>query len=131
MKEIWKPVPGYENYIEVSNIGRCRSVKRQLYRKGSVKVKAGYKYWNYGGKMRKPIDSQGRLKINIRCKELPYKAYGLAHIVARTFFEIPQDVRISRVEFIDGDYTNCSIDNLIVTIKGQKERIRGDENGRT
>lgn len=131
MKEIWKPVSGYENYMEVSNIGRCRSVKRQLYRKGSVKVKAGYKYWNYGGKMRKPIDSQGRLKMNMRCKGLPDKQYPLSHLVARTFFEIPLNMRISKVDYIDGDYKNCRIDNLIVTITGQREKIRSDENGRT
>ena len=28
MKETWKPVPGYEGYYEVSNLGRVRSVPR-------------------------------------------------------------------------------------------------------
>ena len=30
MKEIWKPIPDYEQYYEVSNKGRIRSLKREV-----------------------------------------------------------------------------------------------------
>ena len=81
--------------------------------------------------MRKPIDSRGSLKMNMRCKGLPDKQYLLSHLVARTFFDIPLNMRISKVDYIDGDCRNCRIDNLIVTISGQKEKLRGDTNGGT
>lgn len=29
-KEVWKPVPGFEGYYEVSNLGRVRSVEREM-----------------------------------------------------------------------------------------------------
>jgi hypothetical protein len=32
MKEVWRPIPNYENLYEVSNIGRVRSVSRVVTR---------------------------------------------------------------------------------------------------
>jgi hypothetical protein len=32
MKEIWKDIPGYENYYQVSNIGRIKGIKRKLFK---------------------------------------------------------------------------------------------------
>ena len=33
IKEIWKPIKGYENYYKVSNMGR---IKRNVYKKDSI-----------------------------------------------------------------------------------------------
>lgn len=30
MREVWKPVVGYENYYEVSSAGNVRSVDREI-----------------------------------------------------------------------------------------------------
>lgn len=31
MKEIWKDISGFENYYQVSNLGRVKSLSRQIY----------------------------------------------------------------------------------------------------
>ena len=36
MKEIWKDIPGYEGYYQVSNIGNVRSMDRWIKRSGGV-----------------------------------------------------------------------------------------------
>ena len=35
MEEVWKPVVGYEDYYEVSNLGRIRSVERSVSTRGN------------------------------------------------------------------------------------------------
>ena len=36
-KEIWKDVPGYENYYQASNLGRVRSLDRTITNNNGVK----------------------------------------------------------------------------------------------
>lgn len=41
MNEIWKDIPGYENYYQVSSLGRVKSLRRNKVMKGSLSKK-GY-----------------------------------------------------------------------------------------
>lgn len=42
IEEIWKPIEGYEGYYEVSNIGRVRSITRELPRSdGKIQIRNG------------------------------------------------------------------------------------------
>jgi hypothetical protein len=70
-KEIWKPVNGYEGTYEVSNLGRCRSLKR-----GVVK-----KYLNH-------IRPDGYVVVTL-CNNGNGKRFLVHQIVARAFIPNP------------------------------------------
>ena len=51
-QEIWMPIPDYEGFYEVSNLGRVRSVDREVAdRSGRVRI--------FKGKVRKPVMNRG------------------------------------------------------------------------
>lgn len=54
--EIWKDIPGYEGWYQVSNLGRVRSLDRSYIRTGS-KFVSGAKPWKYHGKILKPLNT--------------------------------------------------------------------------
>ena len=60
MEEIWKEIPGYEGYFEVSNLGNFRSKDRM------VPYKSGSTLRKYPGKLLKVEQMQdGYQRINI------------------------------------------------------------------
>jgi hypothetical protein len=107
MNEIWKPIPDYENYYEVSNFGRVRSLDRTIMR-GDTKV-------NRKGKVLAQIKNcSGAPKVNIK-RHGKSKPMLVINLVLRAFTQYQ-----GAVEFIDGDKANCRIDNL---------KEKGDSNG--
>ena len=106
--EIWKPVVGYEDYYECSNLGRVRSVDR--YVKGKTHQDKQLKV----GKIKDPIkDSKGYLRVYL-WKENKRKLYRIHHLVAYAFPEICG-------EWFEGaeiDHINTVItDNRAINIK--------------
>ena len=88
MKEIWKPIKGYENYL-ISNLGR-------------VKTKQGrYKKINYG------TCKYGYLDL---WKDNKPKKCRVHRLVAEAFIQNPDNKE--QVNHIDGNKSNNRVDNL-------------------
>ena len=94
--EIWRYIPESLDY-QVSNWGRVRNIQtKQVLKFG-------------------PHNGRSRVKLHIRTR--PYYFY-VHRLVARVF--IPGFREDDGLEFLDGDYMNCRVDNLRV-----KDRATG------
>jgi hypothetical protein len=108
--EVWRPVVGWDGYYEVSDLGRVRSLQEDSYRKPRV--------------------------LNVSPLAVPrvvLAAYGrlsrptVRHLVAEAFLGWRPGQRIIAR---DGDRTNVSADNLILSGKPAAERRAGLEQRR-
>lgn len=104
MKEIWKDIPKFEGYYQVSNLGNVRSVER------TIKYKDGRTY-NYPSKhLKQRKDTNGYLQVgfNVNGNKSNHRTHRL---VAETFLAKPKIDLIS-VNHIDGIKVNNQLDNL-------------------
>jgi hypothetical protein len=112
MKEIWKPIIGWEDYYEASNTGRIRSRERVI--KDKNFSKSG-----------KPFLRKRTFKSKILCggdvSEMGHMTVGLFRngrattrlihrLVAETFIPNPNNYPL--VDHIDGNPKNNSVENL-------------------
>lgn len=103
MTEIWKPIPDFEGYYEISNKGRVRSLDRTITyndgRKSRIK-----------GKVKKPaIVRGGYLQIRLRKNNIR-KNYYVHVLVARLF--IPNPENLPEVNHKNHIKTDNSVENL-------------------
>lgn len=98
-KEEWRPVMGWEGYYEVSNLGRVRSLDREI--NGYVK----------SGRILKPQDN-GHSYLNVGL-HAPNKIdkHAYVHILVATAF-IPNPDKLEEVNHKDFNKQNNSIENL-------------------
>lgn len=103
IKEIWKPIVGYEGLYEVSNFGRVKGLERM--------VKGRY------GNLRFQKETMRKIQINNRgyctvrlCKDGNYKYYFVHRLVAEAF--IPNDDKTFEVNHKDEDKLNNYAFNL-------------------
>lgn len=84
MEEIWREIPGFEGYYEISSERNVRSLDREVVRSdGQVR--------HYKGKMLKPTETvNGYLIISLRYKG-KLKQYLLHNLYAKTFPELIQN----------------------------------------
>lgn len=104
IKETWKEIPGFEGYYEVSDLGRVRSMDRE--------VKCGYGRIRVSiGKILKPgTDVHGRLFVNLS-KENKAKPIKIHRLVALAFIgERPTGYQVCH---INGN----SNDNRLINLK--------------
>ena len=115
-EEIWKPVESYEDFYEVSNLGRVRSLTRRIWREHS---NLGGHYVTYKGKILKAgkgaVKKDNKTYYTLRVELLnggksTRKSFGIGNLVTTTF--IPNPDSLSEVCHIDGDYTNNKVENL-------------------
>lgn len=90
IKELWKPIEGYEGLYSVSTLGRIKS-----YHKDGLVLKPRLK-------------ANGYLQVVLQNGKP--KHVSIHRLVARAF--IPNPEELSYVNHIDGDKTNNNIDNL-------------------
>lgn len=101
-QEIWKPVVGYEDFYEISNLGRLKSLPRDVkhpdkvqHRKERIK-----KQWpNEDGYM--------QCKLSVDGTDI---SVGVHRLVAMAFISNPQNK--PEVNHKDGDRTNNRVENL-------------------
>jgi len=122
-KEIWKDIPNYEGYYQVSNLGRVKSLRRTYWckrnesysiRKGRIlkqrKTKAGY----YGFSL---------------CKNGVKKTFTTHKVVCMAFLNHKPCGYKLVVDHIDCDKENNNINNLrIVTARFNSSRNRRRNN---
>lgn len=117
--EIWKPVPDYENYYEVSNYGRIKSIEKE--------AKLGFNL-NYTSHVKAKILSQ-QLEVNVNLKTLRVgfcvdyvtKDIRVRDLVYKAFIG---DVNLKNytVIHLDGNGENCMAENLGLRLKREKDR---------
>ncbi len=90
MKEIWKPIKGYEGYYKISNLGRIKNIRTNTFKTISI-GKIGY-------------------PVVYLYKDGSYKTYYVHRLLAETF--IPNIDNKLQVNHIDGNKTNNSLNNL-------------------
>lgn len=95
MQQIWKHVPGHQNYI-VSSLGEV--------------------YNSTTGKMLKPKNNNGYFRVSLGTKHV-----SLHRLVAKMFLPTPEEGK-NQVNHIDGDKSHNYVDNL--EWMSQSENIR-------
>lgn len=92
--ELWKDIKGYEELYQISNYGRVKSYKMNIY-----------------GSLRTPKQNQkGYLQINISDKNHVTKTYQIHRLVAYAF--IPNTDNKPQINHIDGNIKNNCVSNL-------------------
>ena len=110
MERIWKPVPEYEGYYEISNDGLLKSVNR-------ISVNSlGYCRHLRGCLMAPSIGQYGYVKYSL-AKEGKSKTINAHQLVAQAFLGHNIDGHNLTINHIDGNKINNHVDNLeIVTM---------------
>lgn len=100
MKEIWRPIKGYETYYEVSNLGRVRSVDRIVAYSNGIKCL-------HKGRILKPYkdarENKGYLRVELK-KYGIFKKFAIHRLVAQAF--LPNPDNLPQVNHKDEDKTN-------------------------
>lgn len=103
MKEIWKPIVGYDGKYEISNLGNIKSLRR--FKKNNSKLqlveeKLLSKYTN---------PKNGYVYVYL-CNDGNYKNIRVHKLVAEAFIDNPNNYK--SINHIDGNKTNNHVDNL-------------------
>lgn len=104
MREVWKPVIGFESSYEVSSLGRVKSVMRIIVDRKCVRI--------FKGKILKPTEHNGKqpyfyVSLSNGGK---IRKYLVHRLVAEAF--IPNPLCKEQVNHIDGNPQNNSVENL-------------------
>lgn len=110
MQEIWKDIPGYEGFYQVSNLGRARSCARPATRGRILRLGSGGKV-PYLGFTASKDNKQKRINVH--------------RAVALSFIGRPNGLV---VDHIDGDPKNNHLENLEYVTS--RENSRRGKNGR-
>jgi hypothetical protein len=102
-EEIWKPVFGYENIYEVSNLGNVRTIEHYT-KHGRSKMKV------LGKLLKKQCDKQNRYLYVSLCKNGKRQKCSVHRLVAQAFIPNPENKRC--VDHIDGSRDNNCEYNL-------------------
>lgn len=100
MEEVWKDIPSYEGYYQVSNLGRIKRLPRH---KPTDKRKTH-------NNIRKPrLAENGYFRINLS-KDNSVKWFGIHRLVALAF--IPNPDKLPVINHKDENKQNNRVDNL-------------------
>lgn len=119
LREIWKPVNGYEPYYMVSDMGNVKSLDREFMARGSMRTRKGKVLTQQMNKN----NGYSQVMLIVDCK---YKLHYVHRLVAEAFIPNPDKLRC--VTHIDGNYQNNCVDNLKWSNKkGKKVRYGSEE----
>ena len=120
--EVWKNIPGYEGYYQVSNLGRVRSFYRvRTYKSGASKL--------LEGKMLKPTMSKGYKQV-ILTMNGRRRSFKISQLVAMAFLGHKPDGHKLVVDHINGNRSDDRVENLrIVTHRANTSTCFRTDNG--
>lgn len=102
MEEIWKDVLGYEGYYQVSNLGRVKSLEREIWVGQIKKIKKETI-------MNLPKNTTGYLMVNL-CVNKVRKKFLVHRLVASAF--IPNENNLPQINHKDENKENNCVENL-------------------
>ena len=109
IQEEWRPVTGYEGLYEVSDLGRIKSVKKIVARKGGASpYRTVPEHIMSPAKVNKK-DNNFDLVV-VLYKEGVQCSHSVGKLVATAFIQNPENLK--RVAHIDGDKGNNKVSNL-------------------
>ncbi|WP_204236170.1 NUMOD4 motif-containing HNH endonuclease [Mammaliicoccus sciuri] len=110
-KEIWKAIPGYEGHYEVSDLGRVRSVDKEVDNgKG--------RYFKKGRVLKQSISNKGRPVVSL-CKNRKKYTKHTHSLVALAFIgERPEGYDVCH---IDGNVLNNKLSNIRFDTRSQNQ----------
>ena len=108
MEEIWKDIPKYEGYYQISNKGQVRSVTRFVFR-GESKNGVAINQRVDGRPLSVNKTKNGYLTVVLN-KDGHQKRMLVHRIVAMSF--IPNPLGLPEINHKDGNRTNDKVDNL-------------------
>lgn len=101
--EIWKDVPGYEGYYQISNTGKIKSLDR------IVRGEGRKPYVKAGRVLKLAVASHGYLSVPL-CKDSGQVTHSLHYVLAQVFIENPNNYPC--VNHKDGNKLNNDLQNL-------------------
>lgn len=104
MKEIWKPIGGYEGLYEVSSFGRVRSVDRMIYHSGFEK-----KIFRHGKILKPGISKYGYYRVRLS-KGDKGTVVSIHRLVGLAFLNNPNNY--SQINHKDENKKNNCVNNL-------------------
>ena len=110
---IWKPVKGYEDYYEISNLGEIRSVERYV-------ELATHKYFKKQKTLTQFNDGRGYKHVKLYDGKANPKSFTVHKLVALTFIENPNNY--IEINHIDHNKQNNSVENLEWTSRSENIR---------
>jgi len=114
--EIWKDIPNYEGLYQASNLGRIRSVDKEL--------KCGKYTRKYKSKILKTRpDKDGYLKIDI-IKNRKRKTFRVHQLIAITFLSHKPCGHKLVINHIDFNRVNNNVDNLEVITQRENANLK-------
>lgn len=125
MREFWRDIPNYEGYYQISNLGRVKSLQREVINNGLLGEKNRCVIKE---KILKPRTSKskgldtGYYRVCLR-KNGCYKNFCIHKLVAQAF--IPNPKNKPHVDHIDTDIRNNCVSNLKWVT--QKENVANDK----
>ena len=110
VKEVWKPILGFEGYYEVSNLGNVRSVSREKVVQSKNQYGSYCKKIVIKGKQLKLVSDKDGYKIITAYKGSHHYTLKVHREVAKAFLPNPQN--LPQVNHKDENKANNSVDNL-------------------
>ena len=101
-EEIWKPIPRYEGYYDVSNRGRVKALARQK------RTRWGGFFWLKESIKEPYAQSDGYLQVGLN-KDGKKTSHLLHRLVALAFIPGDTSLEVNHKDFVR---TNCRADNL-------------------
>ena len=122
IEEIWKDIPDYEGYYQVSDLGRVRSLDR------TVLTTNGQERFYKGRIMNPNVSNKGYKQYSLSVNGV-YRTFRVSQLVAMTFLGHKPNGLELVVDHINGDKSDDSVDNLrIVTQRANLSTcFRSDE----
>lgn len=122
MEEIWKDIPGYENWYQASSRGRIRSLNREI-----IKSNGWKQLWP--GRILRPSVSTNKYLMVVLTKMGVRRSYTVHRLIISSFIE-NVDFKID-VNHIDSNKMNNSIDNLEYATRSENMRHAYSSGGLT
>lgn len=109
-KEIWKPIPNYEKYYQVSNFGNVKSLNREVYDERGYFKKLKGKPLKFSVNGNKGLSTYYRVTLKRNSKEKTSHREYIHRLVAMLF--IPNPDNKPEVNHKDGNKFNNKVANL-------------------